>query len=141
MTTMSDLPEGTKLVLFTDFLMQELAGEGIVEWGEPTPEGWYVPAITEDARLENSRREVRVLEAELASLADSVLRMKPRYEAMEKVWDWIAQSHAAFPEHDHHCPQGNGDTSRSCSCGYAAAEEAMEELDRMDAEAEAEARQ
>jgi hypothetical protein len=58
-------PPNTRLVLFTRELMKELADGGRVEWGEPSPEGWYVPTIYADPRLVNSQREVTVLEEEL----------------------------------------------------------------------------
>jgi len=58
-------PDGTRLVLFSVEGMRTLAGEGRVLWGEPAPEGWYVPTFYVDPRLDNLQREVTTLLGEL----------------------------------------------------------------------------
>jgi hypothetical protein len=102
-------PPDTKLVLFSDELMQELAGQGRVEWGEPTNDGWYEPSVYMDPRLK-------------------------RVALLELVWDWVAKSHATFPEHDHHCPCTDAkDKPADCTCGFAAAVIAIDALNLMEA--------
>lgn len=65
------------------------------------------------------------------SLDDKAQQREPvlRLVLLQTVVDWVQTSHATFPEHDHHC--GGKDP---CSCGYAAAQIALAELDRLDTE-------
>jgi len=60
--------EGTHLVLFSDALMQALAGEGRVEWNEPDENGWYVPTVYADPRIAELQARLEAAEARAAHL-------------------------------------------------------------------------
>ena len=51
MTTVGDLPLGTRLILVAEDLLSQFGtrtenGDALTaEWGEPTPEGWYEPTF------------------------------------------------------------------------------------------------